>query len=115
MLIARIHLDEITEANGPMTVIPGSHLTGKTLSIDELMALKIISQQGDVLLIRPLVAHNSLCSQPGNLNHRRILHLEFAARPELPDGYAWHDFVPATDPPSVGADAPGAQEADTSI
>src|SRR5438270_2687023 len=31
MLTARIHLDEITDANGPMTVIPGSHLTGKTM------------------------------------------------------------------------------------
>ena len=46
-----------------------------------------------VLLIRPLVAHNSHCSQPGNQHHRRILHLEFAACCELPDGYEWHDFV----------------------
>jgi hypothetical protein len=24
----------------------------------------------------------------------RVLHLEFAAAPHLPDGYAWHDFLP---------------------
>ena len=97
MLTARIHLDAITDANGPMTVIPGSHLTGKAMDIDEASARKIVSRRGDVLLIRPLVAHNSLGSQPGNQNHRRILHLEFAARRDLPDGYQWHDFVPAMD------------------
>lgn len=25
--------------------------------------------------------------------HRRILHLEFAAAGDLPDGYGWHDFI----------------------
>ena len=93
MLIARIHLDDVTEENGPMTVIPGSHLSGKVMDIDEGKARKILSRRGDVLLIRPLVAHNSLCSLPGNQKHRRILHLEFAARRSLPDGYQWHDFV----------------------
>jgi hypothetical protein len=93
MLIARIHLDDVTDANGPMTVIPGSHLTGKAMNIDEASAQKILCRQGDVLLIRPLVAHNSLGGQPGNQNHRRILHLEFASCRELPDAYEWHDFV----------------------
>jgi hypothetical protein len=93
MLIARIHLDDVTDENGPMTVIPGSHHTGKAMDIDEASAHKILCRQGDALLIRPLVAHNSLCGQPGNQNHRRILHLEFAGRRELPDGYEWHDFV----------------------
>jgi hypothetical protein len=110
MLTARIHLDEITVANGPMAVIPGSHLTGKAVDIDEARAQKMVSRRGDVLLIRPLVAHNSLCSQPDNQDHRRILHLEFAARRELPDGYEWHDFVSAMDslpaPPSPVSSPP---------
>jgi ectoine hydroxylase-related dioxygenase (phytanoyl-CoA dioxygenase family) len=93
MLIARIHLDDVTDENGPMSVIPGSHLTGKAMDIDEASAQKILCRKGDVLLIRPLVAHNSLCGKLGNPNHRRILHLEFAACNELPDGYEWHDFV----------------------
>jgi hypothetical protein len=63
------------------------------MDIDEASAQKVLCRKGDVLLIRPLVAHNSLGSQPGNQNHRRILHLEFAACKELPDGYEWHDFV----------------------
>jgi ectoine hydroxylase-related dioxygenase (phytanoyl-CoA dioxygenase family) len=93
MLIARIHLDDVTDENGPMTVIPGSHLTRKPMNIDEASSQKILCRRGDVLLIRPLVAHNSIGSQPGNQNHRRILHLEFAGCYELPDGYEWHDFV----------------------
>ncbi len=93
MLIARIHLDDVTDENGPMSVLPGSHLTGKAMGIDEASAQKILCHKGDVLLIRPLVAHNSLPSKLGNPNHRRILHLEFAAYNELPDGYEWHDFV----------------------
>ena len=93
MLTARIHLDDVTEDNGPMTVIPGSHHTGKSMELDEASAQQILCRRGDALLIRPLVAHNSLCSRPANQRRRRILHLEFAARRELPDGYEWHDFV----------------------
>jgi hypothetical protein len=44
--------------------------------------------------MRPLLAHCSGRSSPGTTRHRRVVHLEFAARPELPDGYAWHDFLP---------------------
>jgi hypothetical protein len=97
MLIARIHLDDVTEANGPMRVIPGSHLSGKALEIDETKSRSVLARRGDVLLIRPLVAHNSAPSQPGNRNHRRILHLEFASCPDLPDGFAWHDYVAGCD------------------
>jgi hypothetical protein len=106
MLTARIHLDEITDANGPMTVIPGSHRTGKAVEIDEERAHKVVSRRGAVLLIRPLVAHNSLCSRPGNRDHRRILHLEFAACRDLPDGYEWHDFVSAMALPDTASTSP---------
>ena len=55
-------------------------------------------ERGDVLLMRPLLAHNSGRSHPETTRHRRILHLEFAGLAELPDGFAWHTFVPsATD------------------
>jgi hypothetical protein len=94
MLTARIHLDDVTEENGPMQVIPGSHLMGKAGSLDESKSQTLLAKKGDVLLIRPLVEHNSLPSRPRTELHRRILHLEFACSPELPDGYEWHDFVP---------------------
>jgi hypothetical protein len=53
-----------------------------------------------VLLLRPLVAHCSGKSHPDTERHRRVLHLEFAAAPDLPDGYAWHDFRPGMRPQS---------------
>jgi hypothetical protein len=93
MLTLRIHLDDITEKNGPMNAIPSSHRTGKEMNIDEKLAQSILVQRGDVLAIRPLVAHNSVSSHADNTRHRRILHLEFAASPELADGYRWHTFV----------------------
>jgi hypothetical protein len=93
MLTARIHLDEITDENGPLKVIPGSHRTGKDLALDAPPHV-ILSRAGDVLLMRPLLAHCSGRSVPTTARHRRILHLELASSPSLPDGYAWHDFVP---------------------
>lgn len=94
MLTARIHLDDATDSNGPMQVMPGSHQAGKTVEIDESLSRPLLAQRGDVLLIRPLVAHNSTSPHPSNQSHRRILHLEFATESNLPDGFTWHDFVP---------------------
>jgi len=94
MLTARIHLDDVTEENGPLLVVPGSHRSGKSLALDA-PPVAVLAGQGDVLLMRPLLAHCSDRSRPGTRRHRRVLHLEFAATPELPDGYAWHEFVSA--------------------
>ncbi len=93
MLTARLHLDDVSEENGPLKVIPGSHRTGKVLSDVNLPPRTILATRGDVLLMRPLLAHCSGHTHPGTTRHRRILHLEFAASAELPDGYAWHEFL----------------------
>jgi hypothetical protein len=94
MLTARIHLDPVTEENGPLKVVAGSHHDGKLLSLTTGEVRTLHADAGDVLLIRPLVAHCSNRSLPDTTRHRRILHLEFTATRELPDGFAWHDFVP---------------------
>ncbi len=107
MLTARIHLDEVTEENGPLRVIPGSHRCGKALDLGAVAPRSILANGGDVLLMRPLLAHCSNRSHGGTSRHRRILHLEFAGSAELPDGYAWHTFLPGTEcSPSVGLTAP---------
>jgi hypothetical protein len=93
MLTVRIHLDEVNDENGPLKVIPGSHRTGKTMQLEDAIVETLHASTGDVLLIRPLVAHCSNRSHPATMRHRRILHLEFSGLPDLPDGYAWHDFV----------------------
>lgn len=95
MLTARIHLDDVTGENGPLLVVPGSHRTGKDLKQHgpgEPEIRSILVSAGDVLLMRPLVAHSSGNSREGTRRHRRIVHLEFAAAATLPDGYDWHDF-----------------------
>jgi hypothetical protein len=94
MLTARIHLDPVTEENGPLKVVAGSHRDGKRLSLTTGEVRTLHAGAGDVLLVRPLVAHCSNRSLPDTTQHRRILHLEFAASRELPDGFTWHDFVP---------------------
>jgi hypothetical protein len=95
MLTVRIHLDDVTDENGPLRVISGSHRGGKSLGPAGGSPRSVLAGRGDVLLMRPLLAHGSGHSHTDTPRHRRVLHLEFAARPELPDGYSWHTFLPA--------------------
>jgi hypothetical protein len=90
MLTLRVHLDPMTAENGPLTLVPGSHR-------DEGSAREAVTPlgpAGDVLAMRPLVVHGSRHTKEGTQLRRRVLHLELAAMHELPDGIAWHDFVP---------------------
>jgi hypothetical protein len=100
MLTARIHLDDVTKENGPLRVIPGSHRQGKALHLGDVPPCTVLAGRGDVLLLRPLVAHCSNRSHPETQRHRRILHLEFAGCRELRDGYAWHDYIVGRTAPS---------------
>lgn len=93
MLTLRIHLDDVTEENGPLRVMPGSHRTGKEfVASDEICS--ILVGRGDVLAMRPLIAHSSPASHPTTNQHRRILHLEFSGQAHLADGFEWHEFTP---------------------
>jgi ectoine hydroxylase-related dioxygenase (phytanoyl-CoA dioxygenase family) len=102
MLTARVALDDVTEDNGPLLIIPGSHRDTGT-AIDHLPSTRILAAEahpihvraGDVLLIRPLVVHRSGPSRATTRLHRRTLHLEFAAAVTLPDGLDWHQFLSA--------------------
>lgn len=93
MLTARIHLDAAEAANGALAVIPGSHADGKRMPSDDRGTVLVECAAGDVLLMRPLLVHASGKSDPACERHRRVVHLEFAADRELPDGVAWRDFV----------------------
>jgi ectoine hydroxylase-related dioxygenase (phytanoyl-CoA dioxygenase family) len=88
MLTLRLHLDDMTEENGPLKVLPGSHRGGA-----ERSPVTILGHRGDVLLMRPLLSHASNKSHENTTQHRRILHFEFSGIEELPDGFAWHDFM----------------------
>jgi len=93
MLTLRVHLDEVTHENGPLRVIPGSHVSGESEGMGQENTVTILAKAGDVLAMRPLISHSSGPSVEGTRRHRRILHLEFAADENLPDGIEWHDFV----------------------
>jgi hypothetical protein len=92
MISVRIHLDDCSEDNGALRVIPGSHLKGrlpeKQIShIREQAAEHVcVVGMGGVLLMRPLLLH---ASSPSRVpKHRRVVHLDFASM-QLPNGMRW--------------------------
>ncbi|MFI4877068.1 MAG: phytanoyl-CoA dioxygenase family protein [Blastopirellula sp. JB062] len=92
MLTLRIHLDDVDADNGALQVLPSSHRSGKEPASGTPHFIRC--RRGDVLTMRPLLSHCSGMSSPGTKRHRRILHLEFAATPNLEDGYRWQMFEP---------------------
>jgi ectoine hydroxylase-related dioxygenase (phytanoyl-CoA dioxygenase family) len=83
----RIHLDDCTEDDGPIEVLPGSHVHGRLdrTRIAEVAgsgdALLCLAARGDILAMRPLLVHRSQrARQP---KQRRVLHLEFAPETAL--------------------------------
>ena len=100
MLAIRIHLDDCGADNGPLRMLPGSHIHG-LLSDFAIAALPKNSEivcatnRGDALLMRPLVVHaSSAARSPAS---RRVIHIEFASD-YLPHGLNWRDEVSGTRP-----------------
>ena len=91
MLTLRIHLDDMTAKNGPLCVIPGSHLESNAEHAD---SVELHAQVGDVLAMRPLLSHSSRMPQKDVDAHRRVIHIELAENVVLPDGYEWYSFIP---------------------
>jgi hypothetical protein len=90
ILALRIHLDASTNENGPLRVIPGTHLAG-VLSENEILELarrkemdECVVRRGGVLAMRPLIVHSSSKARSGD--PRRVLHLEYADAIELGTG-----------------------------
>ena len=90
MLTLRIHLDDATTENGPLQVIPGSHASRDSAA--RHLPQTIFAKAGDVLAMRPLLLHSSGEAREGATLHRRVIHLEFAADEQLPEGYRWQRF-----------------------
>jgi hypothetical protein len=94
MVAIRLHLDDCSESNGPLRVIPGSHHAGR-LSVPEISALVsrepehlCTASRGDILALRPLVLHaSSAATRPA---HRRVLHVEYACD-SLPGELEWFE------------------------
>jgi ectoine hydroxylase-related dioxygenase (phytanoyl-CoA dioxygenase family) len=93
VLAVRLHLDDCGESNGPLKVLPGSHLAGR-LSAEEITRWRervrpvtCVVPRGGAVLLRPLLLHSS--PAPRLPRRRRVVHFEFAAAP-LPQGLDWN-------------------------
>lgn len=92
LLAVRLHLDDCDESNGPLRVLPGSHLRGRlgpreTERLRErTKAVTCVVARGGALLMRPLLLHSS--PAPSAPRRRRVVHIEYAAAP-LPCGLEW--------------------------
>ena len=97
MVAVRVHLDDCTEANGPVRVLPGTHRAGRLTptGIDRLRAdvpeVVCTVPRGGVLAFHSLLLH---ASSPARAPaHRRVVHVEYAAAEwaVLPGGLAWRE------------------------
>ncbi|HEX4999287.1 MAG TPA: phytanoyl-CoA dioxygenase family protein [Terriglobia bacterium] len=78
----RIHLDAATADNGPLRILPGTHLAG-VLSDKEVFAIArsrapvdCIVGRGGVMAMYPLLIHSS--GKARSAAFRRVLHIEYA-------------------------------------
>lgn len=92
MVTLRIHLDDATQSNGCLKVIPKSQRLG-ILSKTEQDRVVAESEEyicaansGDLLVMRPHLLHSS--SKGAEPSHRRIVHIEYSSF-QLPMGLAW--------------------------
>src|SRR5262249_21154972 len=82
-LALRIHIDDSTNRNGPLRVLPGTHRMGVLTddSIEkaagEISPVDCLVSAGGVLAMRPLIVHAS--SKSTTEMARRVIHIEYAA------------------------------------
>lgn len=89
VIALRVHLDASTSDNGPLRLIPGSHLAG-VLTDDEVAqyvrtarSIECPVPLGGVLAMHPLLIHSS--SKSRIAAPRRVLHIEYADALQLAD------------------------------
>jgi ectoine hydroxylase-related dioxygenase (phytanoyl-CoA dioxygenase family) len=94
LVAVRVHLDACTNADGPLRVVPGSHLWGIVApdAAGQSRSAEIVcpAEQGAALVMHPLLLHAS--SKTSGSGLRRVLHLLFGP-PELPFGLEWQHAV----------------------
>lgn len=90
VLALRVHLDDSTVENGPLRVLPATHtrgvLTDETIErlASEIHPVECLVTAGGVVAMRPLILHAS--SKAIGVAPRRVLHIEYGAKPKLLDG-----------------------------
>jgi hypothetical protein len=96
LVALRLHIDTCGDEDGPLRVVPGSHLKGR---MEEQAAATARHSQaevvctlgrGGVMAMRPLLLHAS--SKSTGSSRRRVLHFLFGPR-LLPFGLQWQQAV----------------------
>jgi len=89
VIALRVHLDASDPDNGPLRVVPDSHVTGvlNDQAVMELVStsghLECCVPRGGVIAMRPLIIHSSSKAKTGK--SRRVLHIEYADSLDLSD------------------------------
>ena len=86
----RIHLDASTTDNGPLRIVPRSHVLG-ILTDEEICSVakeygfvECLVPKGGILMMSPLIIHSS--SKVRTNVPRRVLHIEYSDSPSLGQG-----------------------------
>lgn len=94
LVAIRINLDTCGEDDGPLRVVPGSHLLGR-VSLEAAPSIRADrgevvcpTPRGSAMAMRPLLLHAS--SKARGASKRRVLHFLFGPR-SLPYGLRWQD------------------------
>jgi ectoine hydroxylase-related dioxygenase (phytanoyl-CoA dioxygenase family) len=87
---AGVSLEDSSESNGPLRVLPLSHVHGVLSDADierwaaTVTPVDCVTPSGGVVAMRPLTLHASSKSVDGR--PRRVLHIEYAASTDLGNG-----------------------------
>jgi len=90
VIALRVSLDDSLSTNGPLRVLPNTHLSGvlTDAAIEQLVRnatpIDCVARSGGVVAIRPLTVHAS--SKSVDDQPRRVLHIEYAATMDLGAG-----------------------------
>ncbi|GAB5403878.1 MAG: phytanoyl-CoA dioxygenase family protein [Aureliella sp.] len=112
MLTLRVSLDAMSDENGQLVVLPGSHnidsISGQDADLTNLDENEseecrggpqpVYCHTGDILAMRPLLAHSSIKSSDRTSMRRRVVHLEICDPSLLPSPLKWkHSLSIRTD------------------
>ncbi len=90
VLALRVHLDDSTSWNGPLRVLPATHMLGvlsdETIRqlAQDIVPVECCVPRGGIVAMKPLVVHSSSKSQSDGA--RRVLHIEYAASTAIAGG-----------------------------
>jgi hypothetical protein len=90
VIALRLHIDESGPVNGPLRVLPGTHMRGVLSDAEvaqlarEVQSVDCVCPAGGVVAMRPLLVHAS--SKAETDRRRRVLHIEYADALTLGDG-----------------------------